>query len=179
MNEKAQHDLKEFSQLYETFASGLLYYARKFVPYPIAEDIVHDVFLNIWNKKSFLLINETITSYLFQAVQNACLNYLKHQAIHEEYIPKAIRELKIEELTMTSPEVNLIDKEQLTRVYQAIDHLPDKCREVFTLSYIEGKKNTEIADILQISIRTVENHLYRGLQILRKVLFQLILLFLW
>lgn len=170
MDEKNQQALKEFSYLYEKFAPGLLFYARKFVSYPVAEDIVHDVFLNIWRRDSFLFVDESIASYLFQSVQNACLNHLKRQTIHQEYIPKAIRELKIEELTTTSPEVNLINKEHLNTIYQAIDQLPEKCREVFLLSYMEGKKNAEIADLLQISIRTVENHLYKGLQILRKTL---------
>lgn len=178
VDEIHQQTLKVFSCLYEKYAPGLLFYARKFVSYAVAEDIVHDVFLNIWKKGSFLVVDESVSSYLFQAVRNACLNHLKHQTVHQEYIPQAIRELQIEELTMTCPEINLIDREELDKVYAAIGQLPDKCREVFQLSYIEGKKNAEIADTLQISIRTVENHLYRGLQILRKNFGLTVLLFL-
>ncbi|MCD7977382.1 MAG: sigma-70 family RNA polymerase sigma factor [Tannerellaceae bacterium] len=120
-----------------------------------------------------------MSSYLFQAVQNACLNYLKHQSVHQDYISKAILELKVEELTMTSPEIYLINREQLDQVYQAVDNLPEKCREIFILSYMEGKKNVEIAKILQLSIRTVENQLYRALKILRENLsaFIFVLLF--
>lgn len=168
MSETVQNNLKGFSYLYETLAPNLLFYARKFVSYPVAEDIVHDVFLNIWKKGAFLITDKSVSAYLFQAVRNACLNHLKHETIHQEYIPQAIKELKIEELTTTSPEMNLIDQEELDKIYDAIAQLPEKCREVFHLSYVEGKKNAEIADSLQISIRTVENHLYRGLQILRK-----------
>jgi RNA polymerase sigma-70 factor (ECF subfamily) len=81
----------------------------------------------------------------------------------------------MEELTMSTVDKRLIEQEQLEAIYQAIDKLPQKSKEVFRLSYIHGKKNCEISELLSISIRTVENHLYKSLQELRKILVFLIL----
>lgn len=168
MTKEAEHIFLQFNLLYEKYVPGLLFYARKFVSYPIAEDIVHDLFLKIWKEKAFFIVDETISAYLYRAVQNACLNHLKHQSVRQEYVDKAIMELKIEELTTTSPDNQLIDREQIENLYRTIDQLPDKCKEVFHLSYFEEKKNSEIADSLGISVRTVESHLYKALQVLRK-----------
>lgn len=160
--------IEQYGHLYEKYAPYLLFYARKFVPRQTAEDIVHDIFLNMWKNNNKPLINEYVVSYMFQSVQNGCINYLKHETIQNEYINKAILELKLEELTLNPVEKRIIDQEQLNAIYRSIDQLPDKNKEVFQLSYIQGKSNTEISELLNISIRTVENHLYKALQELRK-----------
>ncbi len=170
MTRENQHIFRQFSQLYEKHAPGLLFYARKFVSYSIAEDIVHDLFLKIWKDETFFIIDDTISGYLYKAVQNACLNHLKHESVRQEYLDKAIMELKMEELNSTSPDDQLIAREEIDNLYHAVEQLPGKCREVFRLSYFDEKKNSEIADSLGISIRTVEAHLYNALQILRKSL---------
>ena len=163
-----ENTLELYSYLYDKYAPCLIFYARKFVSPQIAEDIVHDVFLNMWKRNNTLFVNETVVSYMFQSVQNACINHLKRDIIHEEYIDRAILELKMEELAMPSVEKKLIEQEQLDKIYEAIDKLPEKNKEVFCLSYLHGKKNPEISELLNISIRTVENHLYKALQELRK-----------
>ncbi len=170
MREK-DHIMLQFKRLYEKYAPGLIFYARKFVDSHTAEDMVHDVFLKIWNRDTVMIIDESIGSYLFRAVQNSCLDYLKRQTIRNDYLSRAITELKIEELTTTDNPVNrLIDQEQIDAVYKAINQLPEKCREVFVLAYIEEKKNAEIAEQLDISVRTVEAQIYKALKMLRTVL---------
>ena len=160
--------LELYGRLYDKYAPGLLFYARRFVPHQIAEDIVHDVFLNMWKRNEILLIDETIVSYMFQSIQNGCINHIKREYIRNEYVDKVIFDLKMEELTMTSVEKKIIEREQIEAIYQAIESLPEKNKEVFRLSYLKGKKNAEISEQLNISIRTVENHLYKALQELRK-----------
>ena len=170
-SEKDHLDRKEFVQVYEKYAPALIFYARKFVDHPTAEDVVHDVFLKIWNSETLMVANESIVSYLFCAVRNACLDLLKHKTICNDYLAKAVRDLKIEELSYSEDFLNkLIDREQIDAIYKEIDHLPEKCREVFVLAYIQEKKNVEIAEQLQISIRTVEAQIYKALKILRKAL---------
>ena len=93
------HDRKEFERMYEHYAPGLIFYARKFLDHVTAEDIVHDVFLKIWNSETVMIINECVGSYLFCAVRNACLDLLKHQAIYNDFLSKSINDLKIEELS--------------------------------------------------------------------------------
>jgi len=162
--------LQQFGLLYEKHAPGLIFYARKFVSEFVAEDIVHDVFLNIWKEKSFFIIEETILNYLFRSVRNACLNYLKHQTINQDFITAQTAELSIIELNASSIEDLIIEKEQMEAIYAAIKLLPEKCGTVFRLSFFENKKNGEIAGILNISTRTVEAHLYKALTLLRNKL---------
>lgn len=170
MDEKDSDFLLQYGLLYEKHAPDLIFYARKFVSEFVAEDIVHDVFLTIWSKKSFFIIDETISNYLFRAVQNSCLNRLKRQAIEQDFIARSIVELKIEELNTSSIEDSIHKEEQLHEIYNVIKQLPEKCKNVFQLSFFEDKKNSEIASLLNISVRTVEAHLYKALLFLRKEL---------
>lgn len=149
----------------------MIFYARKFVDRHTAEDIVHDIFVKIWNYDSFMIIDQSMGNYLFRSVQNACWDYLKRQTVRDDYISKTIAWLKEEELTYkNNPVDQIIDKEQIETVYKAIDQLPEKCREIFLLSYMEEKKNAEIADMLNISVRTVETQIYKALKSLRNTL---------
>lgn len=177
-NSGKESTLDLYGNLYEKYAPGLLFYARKFVSQQVAEDVVHDVFFNMWRKSDTHVINESVVSYMFQSVQNGCINYLKRENIRNEYIDQTVFSLKMEELTTTCIEKKIIDQEQIDAIYQAIDSLPEKNKEVFQLSYLNGKKNAEISKQLNISIRTVENHLYKALQELRKqLLFILLFIF--
>lgn len=168
MDGKTRHSLKDFGDLYEKYAPSLIFFARKYVTYNSAEDIVHDVFLKLWKIGPVLGVEETVPNYLFQAVRNNCLNYLKHQFVEEEYVAKVVFDLKMEEITAANPETVYISREQIDALYSAIDQLPEKCREVFLLSFRDEMKNKEIAEHLQISVRTVESHLYKAILLLRK-----------
>ncbi len=169
--EKEHHIPAEFERLYEKYAPGLIFYARKFVDNSTAEDTVHDVFLKIWNRETVPLVGESVGSYLFRAVRNSCLDYLKHRTVCNDYLSKAVRDLKMEELTSGESLVNrLTDREQVDAVYKAIDQLPEKCREIFVLAYVDERKNAEIAEQFHISVRTVEAQIYKALKMLRNTL---------
>ena len=149
------HELDKFKLLYLENAPRLIFYASKYVDSDTAEDLVHDIFIKIWQKKEIYSVEEGLKTYLFRSVQNACLDYLKHKSIEMTYADEVARRLKIE---------------RLDSVYREIAKLPDRCREVFTLAYVDGKKSVEIAGMLNISQRTVEAQLYKGLKIIRNVL---------
>ena len=158
-------------RLYIKYAPGMIFYARKFVDYQTAEDIVHDVFLKIGMSASVMITNENIENYLSCAVRNTCLDLLKHQAVHDDYMSNAIRDLKMEEIDSDDNIIDqLIDQEKMDAVYKQIDRLPEKCREVFVMAYIEEKKHVAIAEQLNISVRSVEAHIFKALKILRKAL---------
>jgi RNA polymerase sigma-70 factor (ECF subfamily) len=149
----------------------MLFYARKFVDFQTAENMVHDVFLKLWDQDSLMVIDQTIGNYLLRSIQNACFDYLKHQLVHDDYLSKAARELKMEELSYSDTMLDkLIDKEQKDSLYEAIERLPEKCKEIFKLTYIEEKENAEVARMLNISVRTVESQIYKALKILRNAL---------
>ena len=172
------HDKRnELERLYKKHAPGLIFYARKFVDPQTAEDVVHDVFLKIWDSETVMIVDESIGNYLFNAVRNRCLDLLKHQAIHDDYLSRAIIDLKMEEIAACDNILDkMIDRERMEAVYKAIDRLPEKCREVFMLAYLEDKKSADIAEQLHISVRTVEAHLFKALKILRNALTMISLL---
>ena len=155
------HELDKFKLLYLENAPRLIFYASKYVDSDTAEDLVHDIFIKIWQKKEIYSVEEGLKTYLFRSVQNACLDYLKHKSIEKTYADEVARRLKIEEIDY----YNRLDAAEL-----------DRCREVFTLAYVDGKKSVEIAGMLNISQRTVEAQLYKGLKIIRNVLVLLALI---
>lgn len=145
----------------------LIFYAGKYVNAVTAEDLVQDVFLKVWQKRTFLFLKEGIKTCLYRSVQHACLDYLKHQ----EVINAVTTKLKIEEIYYNDdPQSLFAEDERLELIYKEIDKLPDKCREIFTMSYLEERKTSEIAVLLNISTRTVEVQLYKALKILRGIL---------
>ena len=99
------------------------------------------------------------------------LDYLKHQEVKGDYINAVTTKLKIEEIYYNDdPQSLFAEDERLELIYKEIDKLPDKCREIFTMSYLEERKTSEIAVLLNISTRTVEVQLYKALKILRGIL---------
>ena len=157
-----------FKHYYETNISSLIRFACRFVSSEIAEDIVHDVFLEIWERiDSFDEMPNR--SYLFMSVRNRCLNYLKKEEVEATYIQSAQLENKILGLEYyESFEKLLIEQENLQELYDQIEQLPDKCRRIFKMAYFEERKSAEIAERLDLSIRTVEHQLYLGLKTLRE-----------
>ena len=159
------HELNKFKLLYLENAPRLIFYASKYVDSDTAEDLVHDIFIKIWQKKEIYSVEEGLKTYLFRSVQNACLDYLKHKSIEMTYADEVARRLKIEEIDYyNQSDAAELEKERLDSVYREIAKLPDRCREVFTLAYVDGKKSVEIAGMLNISQRTVEAQLYKGLK---------------
>lgn len=159
---------QQFRAFYLQYAEELLFFARKFVDNQTAEDIVHDIFLKIWDKKSTVVVEREIRTYLLTIVQNACYDYLKHQAISDTFMEKAVQQLRMEELEyLSSSSDDLFDKQKLEAIYTTIEELPPKSRDIFKKAYLEGQKHTAIAEELNISPRTVETHVYKSLKYLR------------
>ena len=141
-----------------------------------AEDIVHNVFLNIFEKEGSFNNIVDLKPYLYRSVHNACINHLKKS----QKIPQ----------TSTQEPVNLdeedylvkrIEDEVLWELAQAVESLPSKCREVFKLGYMKHMSNEQIAAELNISINTVKSQKQRAKQLLKeqlKDLFVLLMIFL-
>jgi RNA polymerase sigma-70 factor (ECF subfamily) len=150
----------------------LIFYAEKYVDSDTAEDLVQDIFIKIWQKKTFLFLNEGLTTYLYRSVQHACLDCLKREDVKDNYVDSVVNQLKIEEIYFNDdPEFLFNEDERLQMIYQEVEKLPERCRDIFTMSYMEERKTPEIAKLLNISPRTVEAQLYKALKTLRDVLF--------
>jgi RNA polymerase sigma-70 factor (ECF subfamily) len=161
-------DVSVFEELFNLHYPALKLNALKYVlASQEAEDIVHNVFLNLWDKREQLDVRESISTYLQASVRNASLNYLRREKVRDNYRASLLVRLS-EADPQGSPSDELIRQEDIDEIKEAIDRLPDKCRQIFRMSRFEEMKNQEISDALDISLRTVENQIYRALKILRK-----------
>lgn len=158
-----------FESLYRLFFQRLLNFAVMYVhKKELAEEIVNDVMLKIWNKKSELLHIQNIETYLFVAIRNHSLNHLSQFShYHVVYEPE---NGKMEMINFNDPSRMLEWKEMHHRLNLAVDKLPDQCRTVFKLIKEEGFKYKEVAEILNISPRTVETQLFRAIKKLDKII---------
>lgn len=165
-------NLFTFQKYYEANVSKLTLFARRFVAEETAEDIIHDLFLDVWRhfQAEQKLPN---TSYLFTAIRNKCLNVITKDQVKRNYIQTIEQEnISLGLNYYDSHEKLMISQQNIQQVYDAIDRLPQRCKQTFKLSYLEEKSNLEIAEMLDISIRTVEHHLYLGLKSLRSILLE-------
>lgn len=156
-------DEQAFELLFRKYYVRLCGFANKFVYDPIeSEEIVQEVFLNVWRKREQLNLNAGLSAYLFRSVQNISLNFIEHRKMVNSYyavISKAY-ENSINDLSAES-ELHYTELNQ--RVEKAIAALPVECRRIFQMSRTEGLKYVEIAAQLGISVKTVETQMSRAL----------------
>lgn len=158
-----------YQRIYMEYAPMLLRFAGKFVSGFFAEDIVHDVFLKLWDKQVFFLPDDDLKRILFVAVRNACIDHLRRSTVEQEILDRRAVQLKLEELDyFESSDELFMRKDLLELLMKKVAELPERSQEIFRLSYLEGMKAAEIANQLGLSVRTVENQLYRSLLYLRK-----------
>ena len=155
----------DFEMLFRNHYSALCSYANQFLKdVDAAEEVVQEVMLRIWTNRDSLVVDISIKSYLFRAVRNGCMNVLKHVKVREEY--KAWREHQGDESHL-SKEDEMIASELEQRIREAIDKLPMERRKVFIMSRYDGLTYSQIADKLNISVKTVENQMGKALKTLR------------
>ena len=159
-------DLKVFESAFKTHYSSLASFAYQYVgEREAAEEIVQEMFTSLWEKAEKTQIQTNLKSYLFGATRNACLNYLKHQKVKQKYVDRQMWS------ATEASQVDFLELEQLQNLLEkAMNKIPEKCREIFELSRFEGKKYQEIADELNLSLKTVENQMGKALKILREEL---------
>jgi RNA polymerase sigma-70 factor (ECF subfamily) len=154
-----------FDKIYVNYFTRLRRFAKEYVIYSEdAENIVQDVFLMLWEKRSILNVQVSLTAYLFSLVKNKCIDHLRRKLVAEEYR----QELYVKLLSLEDINRAFASDEDIERFLQdAINKLPERCRQIFIMSRIEGKKYQEIADELGISVNTVENQMSIALRKLR------------
>ena len=145
-----------------------------------AEDIVADVFCDLWKRIGEVDLDSGITTYLYRAVSSRALNLLRHQNIAAVRIEtlEAINERRMEFMSRDNLEDTVHSRDIEHGLKEALSELPDKCRQAFVLSYMNGLKSKDIAEAMNVSVRTVETHIYKALRILRSKLKYLVSLLL-
>ncbi len=129
-----------------------------------AEDIVQEIFYDLWRKRERIQINISLRAYLRRAAVNRSLNHIRKQRMKFEEDEEVVLDLKAKG---TDGQLELEKDELETRIFEIIESLPPKCRIIFGLSRFENMSYQEIADELGISIKTVENQISKALKILR------------
>lgn len=160
-----------FVKLYDTYFEKLMFHATRFVDDQAeAEDIVADVFYELWSRRDEIDFEKGIVSYMYKAVSMRALNVLRHKNVAAVRIEalEAINERRMDFIDKSNLEDKIESSDIKAEIQEAMDKLPDKCKEAFTLSYIKGLKSKEIAQIMDISVRTVEAHVYKALRLLRE-----------
>ena len=134
-----------------------------------AEDIVQDVFLKIWNQQDLLNVDQNIKSYMYTMVRNHALEIIRRQQLGARITDEIL-------YLHTAANSDAIDDNEiekyliLDRIYISIRQLPPKCSEVFTLSKVNGLTYVQIAEKMNISVKTVENHMGKALRLMRELL---------
>lgn len=174
-----------FSKIYLVYFPKLVRFSREYViSTEDAENIVQDIFMYLWEHQDMLDSLTNLNAYLFTLTKNRCIDFYRHRALidskKESLDNLQDRELKLKmEALMQFDENIFTEKEIENLLAQAIEHLPEKCRQVFILLRMNGLKHEEIAAQLNISVNTVQNHIVTALRKLKVELKDYLPLFLF
>ena len=169
LNKVKNSDKTAFKNLFFDYHDTLF----RFVQYKvqdgdIAEDITQETFLRVWKMRPKLKSNKSFFSLIARISTNLCYDHFRHIEVrqrHESLIPVN------NDNQPNPPEEKVLSKFLEDEIQKIVEtELPEKCRQVFILSRVEKLSNNEISESLGISIRTVENQIYRAIKILKKKL---------
>lgn len=156
-----------FAELFRGQYAKLYRFSLQYVEAPeTAEEIVNDIFIKLWKYRSHLHTVKNPESYLFIAVKNQSLNYIKQ---YSRFQVSAGEDFLSQLAATDCPQQTLEWKEVAFQLAQTVDALPEQCRTVFKLVKEEGVKPQQVAKILNLSVRTVETQLYRAVKRLHAV----------
>ncbi|WP_310560522.1 RNA polymerase sigma-70 factor [Flavobacterium sp.] len=153
-----------YNQLFDKYYMPLCVYSLKYCDsFPLAEDIVQDLFVKIWDEKLYMKFDNPVSPYLFKSVRNNTLQVLKKESKYQfDDIEKMVNNLMEEEpLDFATLE------EEKKKLFDQVEALPEKSKEVFKAIVLENMKYKEVAEHLDISVNTVKTHYARALKQLR------------
>lgn len=170
-----QGDTASFEWLYKKyhprmhmFCYGLLHDSDK------AKDIVQECFIAFWEHRTSIDVPEAINSYLFRIMKNLCIKQIRRDAIQNNFSKIETMTLQEIELASYTAEHNILNDlylKDLSKSYlEALNKLPKQCQTIFRMNRNQGMRSDEIAHALNLSVRTVENQIYRGLKQIKKSL---------
>lgn len=165
-------DLQAFERLFREHHPHCLAFAIHYTGDPYeAEEVVQLVFSQLWEKRESIMINGSERSYLFTAIRNTAISQWRKQNVRAE------KELSFGRMQDDIVHLSVQARELEQKLQLALEKLPERCREVFLLSRKEQLKYAEIATVMNISIKTVENQMGKALKILHQELREYLNLF--
>ena len=156
-------DEKEFKSLFDLLYVGMVQQATFYTnDFAVAEDVVQEIFVRLWEKRGELKSVQNLEGYLLLSVKNRCLNYLKHEEVERRHA-----EILLQEQNEEDEDYRLMREELYRELHRTVDELPKRCRQVFEL-HLQGKKNEEIAQVLELSVETVKTQKKKAMYFLRE-----------
>lgn len=161
---------ERFEQLFRDRYAELLVYARSLVGSVDADDVVEDAFLELWRRRKEIDMGDGMRALLYRTVYTKSLNILKHRRVSQAYMTlvAAVHDERERFIESDSPERAFTNSELGEAILAAEEELPERCRQVFRMSYGQGMRIKEIAQALNISPKTVEVHISNALRLMRK-----------
>jgi len=166
----------DFEQFYITWYSRAKYFAREYVHSESdAENIIQDVFLHLYERRDLMDAYTNLTAYLFTSIKNRCLDYLRKWVLEQETAQGVQDEFEMElRMKYDSLEIFNTQFSDETDIGELLDNalqkLPERCRNIFIMNKLEGKKQKEIAEELNLPINTVESQMRIACKKLREEL---------
>jgi len=158
-------DMEAFRKIYESFCEPLYRFAYSYLKDSFeAEEIVQDVFLKVWEKRAEVDEQKSFKSYLYRITVNKIFNELKHRVVKQKYDQHL---QNFDQISIETPESSIQFQELNKKVEHLLTRLPEQQRNIFIMSRWKGLSNAEIADNLNLSIRTVENQIYRAAKFIK------------
>jgi RNA polymerase sigma-70 factor (ECF subfamily) len=158
-------DKSAFSLVFSTYYSDLVAFANTFTrQIPVSEEIVQDIFVKLWDEVRYKDITVSLKSYLLRSVQNRCIDWLRHMKVRDNYATMVLDNMVLFE---NNTENYIFFSELEQSLNKALNKLPEELAVTFKMNKLQGLKQTEIAEKLNISLRTVEYRLAKTLSILR------------
>ena len=155
-------DRKIFEVIFNCYYSGLVIYADKILDdINLSEDVVQSVYMKLWETRKKLAI-QSLRAYLATAVKNRCIDLIRTQKVKNKFLDKSTREISSE---ITDDFITYNELSEI--ITRSVAKLPPRCKEIFEMSRFQYLKVKEIADLLNISNRTVETQISKALKILR------------
>ena len=164
-----------FNTLFNRYYAVLCAYSESFVgDRQVAEDLVQDVFVSIWTKRAELKFDETLASYLYRSAHNVSIQYLRRQRVKNQYsahIHAKLTEAECIPMEWVTMDADPAEASEIQMLYrQGLEQLPAQTREIFLCSREKGMKYSEIAELTGLSVKSVEYHISKALEVFRKVL---------
>lgn len=153
-------DVQAFRMIYDAHNKPLYHFAYSYLKDSFeAEEIIQDVFLKVWEKRNEIDEEKSFTSYLYRITVNKVFNELKHRVVKKKY---ELYALKLDPESDYTPESSIQYNELNTKIENLLSQLHEQQRRIFVMSRWKGLSNAEIAQDLSLSVRTVENQIYRA-----------------
>lgn len=166
-------DQQAFEKLFKDYFTALMAFSRRILgDEDDAREVVHQVFIKLWERRNEIDLSTSLKSYLFTAVNNRSLNMIRdRKKFSFDEVPEQVGEWDV------SAELESMELEE--KIRGVIKTLPERCRVIFELNRFDGLSYKEIAVQLDISVKTVENQMTKALKILREQLAKYLTLLLW